>query len=91
MKTLEEAVNETFNEKMLGHGKDCYCEALQIYLSEHREISNILIHDPVVREAILLAHLIPVSTILPAFAITMIEVGIRIGLKMSTPDLENIL
>jgi len=91
MKTLEEAIIEVFHQPSLGHGEDCYCEALQLCLAEHNDIVKIIKNDPIMIEAIVMSHLMPVSLILPALSITMIEVGIRIGLKMSTPDLESIL
>ena len=90
MKTLEEAIIEVFHEPSFGHGKDCYCEALQLCLVEHQDIVKIIKNDPILTRAIIMSQLLPVDLILLALSMTMIEVGIRIGLKMSTPNLENL-
>jgi len=91
--TLEKAIQEIIHKDGLGHGQNCYCHEVAEIFTKHKDLKKLIHESDLVTETMIMMVLIQnPSKALAALSIAMIEVGIRIGLRMSTPEInEDIL
>ncbi len=92
MKSLEECVINTLHQEDFGHGTNCYCEEFEDIFKRNKDLHKLLHDSPFLNEILFLQIVATPIKGLMMLSIIMMEVGIRIGLQMATPEIDkNIL